>query len=269
MQFDVSHASYSYPGSSREVLTDINFSFDCRGILSILGRNGAGKTTLLKCMLGLRRWKSGASLIDGTDIRTVPARTFWQRVGYVPQAKPASFIYSVLDMVMLGRSACLGLFAKPSEKDREAAFAALTKTGIAHLADKLTNEISGGEYQLVLIARALAGNPELLVLDEPESNLDFKNQLRVLMVLRELSETLGIGAVINTHFPAHALEISTKTLVLMPDGTHRFGFTHDVLTEETLSESFGVGVKILPVTIPERPDYVCVAAFDAAPERKQ
>lgn len=220
-------------------------------------------------MLGLRRWKSGASLIDGTDIRTVPARTFWQRVGYVPQAKPASFIYSVLDMVMLGRSARLGLFAKPSEKDREAAFAALTKTGIAHLADKLTNEISGGEYQLVLIARALAGNPELLVLDEPESNLDFKNQLRVLMVLRELSETLGIGAVINTHFPAHALEISTKTLVLMPDGTHRFGFTHDVLTEETLSESFGVGVKILPVTIPERPDYVCVAAFDAAPERKQ
>lgn len=113
MQFDVSHASYSYPGSSREVLTDINFSFDCRGILSILGRNGAGKTTLLKCMLGLRRWKSGASLIDGTDIRTVPARTFWQRVGYVPQAKPASFIYSVLDMVMLGRSARLGLFAKP------------------------------------------------------------------------------------------------------------------------------------------------------------
>ena len=172
-------------------------------------------------------------------------------------------------MVMLGRSARLGLFAKPSEKDREAAFAALTKTGIAHLADKLTNEISGGEYQLVLIARALAGNPELLVLDEPESNLDFKNQLRVLTVLRELSETLGIGAVINTHFPAHALEISTKTLVLMPDGTHRFGFTHNVLTEETLSESFGVGVKILPVTIPERPDYVCVAAFDAALERKQ
>ena len=92
MQFDVSHASYSYPGSSREVLTDINYSFDCRGILSILGRNGAGKTTLLKCMLGLRRWKSGASLIDGTDIRTVPARTFWQRR---PSPRVSSTAFSI------------------------------------------------------------------------------------------------------------------------------------------------------------------------------
>ena len=119
-----------------------------------------------------------------------------------------------------------------------------------------------------LIARALAAEPRILVLHEPESNLDFRNQMVVLNVIERLTEQ-GLGAVINTHFPAHALEISTKTLVLMPDGTHRFGFTHDVLTEETLSESFGVGVKILPVTIPERPDYVCVAAFDAAPERKQ
>ena len=137
--------------------------------------------------------------------------------------------------------------------------------GIEHLAKKLTSEISGGEYQLVLIARALAVKPQLLVLDEPESILDFKNQLRVLTVLKHLTDTIGVGAVINTHFPAHALEVSDKTLILMPDGTTRFGATQDTLTEATLSESFGIGVRILAVDLPERPGYACVAAYETSP----
>lgn len=264
MQFEVHHASYGYR-HDRRVLSDINFSFDCRGILSILGRNGAGKTTLLKNMLGLLKWDEGYSALDGTDIRKLSERELWSKIGYVPQAKPANFVYSVEDTVLLGRSARLGLFAHPQQADRAIAHEAMALVGIEHLAKKLTSEISGGEYQLVLIARALAVKPQLLVLDEPESNLDFKNQLRVLTVLKHLTDTIGVGAVINTHFPAHALEVSDKTLILMPDGTTRFGATQDTLTEATLSESFGIGVRILAVDLPERPGYACVAAYETPP----
>ena len=260
MEFQVHHASYGYP-NGRRVLSDIHFSFDCRGILAVLGRNGAGKTTLLKNMLGLLKWSEGYSAVDGVDIRRMAERDLWSRIGYVPQAKPANFVYSVEETVLLGRNARLGLFARPRREDRLAAQEAMQLVGIEHLAGKLTNEISGGEYQLVLIARALAVKPQLLVLDEPESNLDFKNQLRVLTVLQHLTRTIGVGAVINTHFPAHALEISDKALLLMQDGTTRFGDTKRVLTEENLSASFGVGVRILPVHLPERPDYACVAAY--------
>ncbi len=266
MRFEVRHASYGYR-RERRVLSDINFSFDCRGILAILGRNGAGKTTLLKNMLGLLKWDEGASLVDGVDIRQIPERDLWSKIGYVPQAKPANFVYSVEDTVLLGRSARLGLFAHPGKADREIAQEVMALVGIEHLARKLTSEISGGEYQLVLIARALAVKPRLLVLDEPESNLDFKNQLRILKVLRHLTDTLGVGAIINTHFPAHALEVSSETLILMPDGTTRFGDTKTTLTEAALSESFGIGVRILDVQLPERPGYACVAAYEPANSR--
>ena len=261
MRFEVHHASYGY-SRDRRILNDINFTFETRGILAILGRNGAGKTTLLKNMLGLLKWSEGNSAIDSTDIRRIAARDFWSRVGYVPQAKPTNFPNTVEDTVLLGRNARLGFFAHPTEADRDIAHEAMKLVGIDHLSEKLTCEISGGEYQLVLIARALAVKPELLVLDEPESNLDFKNQLQVLKVLKRLTETTGVGAMINTHFPAHALEISDKALILMPDGTTRFGNTKETMTEDALSASFGIGVKILDVALPQRPGYACVAAYD-------
>lgn len=259
MQFEVSHGSFSYP-SGREVLKDISFSFDCRGVMSVLGANGAGKTTLLKCMLGLRRWTSGRTLVDGNDLRSVPPREFWGRVGYVPQAKLTNFVLRTEEMVVLGRSPRLSVFSKPGRADWEKAREAMETAGIGKLWGKLCDRISGGEYQLVLIARALCGEPELLVLDEPESNLDFRNQLRVLQVLQRLSSEKGIGAIINTHFPAHALEVSEKSLVLMPDGEPVWGPTREVLTEANLTRSFGVPVRILPADVPGRPGYACVAA---------
>lgn len=269
MRFEVDHGSFTYQEASRQVLEDISFSFDCHGVLAILGRNGAGKTTLLRSMLGLQKWQKGATKIDGRDLRTISVRELWTRIAYVPQARPANFIFTVEDTVLLGRSARLGLFAHPGEKDREAAERAMRETGILPLAKKLTSEISGGEYQLVLIARALAVEPELIVLDEPESNLDFKNQLRVLEVLRDLTVEKGIGAIINTHFPAHALEISAQALLLMPDGSTRFGPTPEILTEENLSASFNVGVRILPVNLPERPHYACVAAYEKSADQNK
>lgn len=262
MKFEVQNGGFSY-GGGRQVLRGVNFSFEEPGILSVLGANGAGKTTLMKCMLGLLPWTEGGSFLDGVDIRKMRHRAFWKRVGYVPQAKLPGFVYTVREMVVLGRNAHLGELAQPGNKDWEIVERCLETVGIAHLGDKLCNEISGGEYQLVLIARALASEPELLVLDEPESNLDFKNQQVVLRVLRRLCEKEKLSAIINTHFPEHAVDISRKSLLLMPDGSTLYGDTGDIIREDRLEAAFGIPVRIRKVQLPER-EYTCVMAVDPA-----
>ena len=234
MELAVSHGFFRY-ADDHPVLQDIDFSLDCSSILSILGRNGAGKTTLLKCLLGFERWNSGATLIDGVDIRNMATRTFWSRIGYVAQAKNTTLSFTVQDMVVLGRSVRLGAFAKPGKKDWQKVQESLELVGIAHLAQARCDQISGGQYQLALVARALAGDPQLLVLDEPESNLDYKNQLQVLKVLHQLKTELGIGAVINTHFPSHAIELSDSALIMMPDCKTIFGSAKKVINEENLA----------------------------------
>lgn len=258
MRFEVSHASFSY-GPGRDILQDVNFAFDCRGVMSVLGPNGAGKSTLMKCMLGLLPWTHGATKIDGRDIRSIPPRTLFSRIGYVPQAKPGNFVYSVRDLVLMGRSARLGLFSQPGKADQRAADAAMDRVGILGIAGELCNEISGGQYQLALIARALCSEPELLVLDEPESNLDFANQLKILCVIRELTQNEGIGAVMITHFPEHAIELSSRALLMQKNAAPLYGPAEEILTEENLSESYGVTVRILPVDESPRP---CVVAIE-------
>ena len=126
-------------------LCDINFSIGEPDVLCILGANGAGKTTLMKCMLGLRRWSRGASYLDGTDIRRLRAKEFWRRVCYVPQAKLSSFVYTVREMVLLGRGAHMSELAMPKEHDERVAGEALSRAGIAHKRDKLCSRRSGGE----------------------------------------------------------------------------------------------------------------------------
>ena len=238
-------------------LCDINFSIGEPDVLCILGANGAGKTTLMKCMLGLRRWSRGVSYLDGTDIRRLRAKEFWRRVGYVPQAKLSSFVYTVREMVLLGRGAHMSELAMPKEHDERVAGEALALAGIAHLRDKLCSRISGGEYQLVLIARALAAEPSLLELDEPESNLDFKNQKRVLSTISTLCKERGIAAVINTHYPEHAMDISQRALLLMPDKSAIFGGTANVLTEENLRRAFEIPVHIHRFKVGRR-DYTSI-----------
>ena len=260
MLFEVQDGSFSYP-NGRQILRDINFQFESESIMSVLGANGAGKTTLLRCMLGLQKWQHGKTLIDGVDAKDIPNKVFWSNIGYVPQAKMPSFVYTVADMVVLGRSSHMGDFARPSRHDWQLVHQTLETVGIAHLANKLCNEISGGEYQLALVARALVSEPKMLVLDEPESNLDFRNQVRILNVLRDLSVNHGIGSIVNTHFPAHALEISNHSLLMLNDNRSCFGPTKQVITESNLSESFGVPVRIIDLGLDKRPNYSCVVAI--------
>lgn len=242
MTFEVRNGSFGY--KSKTILNDINFTVNDGEVMSILGSNGVGKTTLLKCMMGLLKWNSGTSYIDGKNISEYKSREFWQKIAYVPQAKGAAFGYSAIDMVTLGRSAHLGTFSQPKAEDREAAEQAMKDMGITYLRDKLCTEMSGGELQMVLIARALTISPSMLVLDEPESNLDFKNQLIILETIRDLSKKRGISAVVNTHYPEHALKISDKALILNRDGTNIFGDASGIINEENMKRSFSVQVFI-------------------------
>lgn len=260
MSLEVIHGGYAWPGRE-PVLTGVNFRFDGTGVMSILGPNGAGKTTLLRCMLGLLKFTEGEATLDGRPVSNWKPRDFWRTIGYVPQAKLPGFASMTLaDIVVLGRSAHIGPFSLPSDADWEVVDRVMTEVGIEHLAGRLCSEVSGGQFQLALIARALAAEPRILVLDEPESNLDFRNQMVVLNVIERLTEQ-GLGAVINTHFPAHALEISTKTLLVPRHRPPIFGDTRDVMTEDLLSDVFDVRVRIRELDFPER-RYTCVAAVE-------
>ena len=237
--------------SDKTIFTDVNFSVSSGEILSILGPNGAGKTTLLRCITGMLRWKTGRSLLDGEDIRTMPERKLWRRMAYVPQAKTASSAYTCFETVLLGRSSHLGAFSTPKKEDLEKAKEVMELLGIFHLAEQKCSAISGGELQMVLIARALAAEPEILILDEPESNLDFKNQLIVLDTMTRLAQN-GMACIFNTHYPEHALQRSHKALLLSRGGAYIFGDTADVVTEEHIQNAFGVQAVIGEVETPEK-----------------
>lgn len=256
MRFEVKNGGFGY-FRGECILQNVNFSMDKPEVMSVLGANGAGKTTLLKCMLGLLEWKTGGTYIDGVNIKEIPYHQLWQKIGYVPQAKASAFAYHAEDMVLLGRNAHLGTFGQPKQEDRDKAMACMEEIGIGYLKGKLCSRISGGEMQMVLIARALAADPSILVLDEPESNLDFRNQLIVLETIERLCREKGISAIVNTHYPEHALSISHKALLLTNRGDTIFGPAKEVLSEEHLDEAFGVEVKLYPLKHRDR-TYTCV-----------
>ena len=242
MNLTVKNGSFFYTKGT-PIFNDINFSVDSGDILAILGPNGAGKTTMLRCITGMLKWKSGESLLDGEAIHTMPMRKLWSKMAYVPQAKSVSSAYTVLETVLLGRSSHMNAFAAPKADDIEKAEYALDLLGISHLTDKKCTAISGGELQMVLIARALASEPQVLILDEPESNLDFKNQLVVLNAMTKLS-MCGMTCIFNTHYPAHALQRANKSLILSRGGKYIFGSTASVVTEENIRNTFGVDAVI-------------------------
>lgn len=242
MKFEVINGNFGY--GSAAILHDVSFSLEGNQVLAVLGPNGVGKTTLLKCMMGLLKWNRGETRIDGLAMDTMSHSRIWKRIAYVPQSKGISLSYTALEMVLMGRSARLGLFAQPSREDTAIAEKAMEEVGITFLKDKQCSQMSGGELQMVLIARALCTQPEMLILDEPESNLDFKNQLVILDIVKQLSRERGIAAIINTHYPAHALKIADRALILNRDGSSFYGEAGETITEENMKTAFSVEVKI-------------------------
>ena len=238
----VENGSFAYRGGP-QILDNINFEVNAGEILAVLGPNGAGKTTLLRCMMDMLRWDSGRSLLDGEDIHSMPARKLWSRMAYVPQAKSAASSYTAFQTVLLGRSSRIGTFSSPSAEDMEKAEAVMRQLGILDLADKQCYAVSGGELQMVLIARAMASEPDILWLDEPEANLDVSNQLVVLDTISTLAAD-GVACVFNTHYPAHALQRAHRSLILNKGGGCISGSTPEIVTEDNIRRAFGVNAVI-------------------------
>lgn len=248
MNLTVKNGSFFYKKDT-PIFNNINFSVDAGEILAILGPNGAGKTTMLRCITGMLKWRGGESLLDGNAISAMNPRKLWSSMAYVPQAKSASSAYTAFETVLLGRSSHLNAFSAPKEADLQKAKEVMELLGIYHLADKKCTAISGGELQMVLIAKALASDPKVLILDEPESNLDFKNQLIVLDAMTKLAET-GMTCIFNTHYPAHALQRAHKSLILSRGGDYVFGPTSAVVTRENIRKAFGVEAVIGEIETP-------------------
>ena len=249
MSLEVNAGTFSYD-KEHPVLMDITFSAQPGEVVAILGPNGAGKTTLLKCILGFLPWESGYTSLEGKKIREWKRNDLWKYISYVPQAREPAFSYRTEDMILLGRSPYLGNFSVPGKKDLEIVEQVMETAGISHLAGKNCSEISGGELQLVLIARALAAQPKLMILDEPESGLDFRNQLVVLDTVSRLAQE-GMACVFNTHYPEHALQRADKSLILSKGGSCVFGPTGKVITEENIRNAFGVNAMIGEIETPE------------------
>ena len=241
----VEDLSYGYPG--RTVGRDIGFAVGTGEVLCVLGRNGEGKSTLFRTILGLLPPHAGVVQVDGEPISGWSPRRRAQAFGYVPQNSSGAFPFTVADLVLMGRTAHRGVFAAPSGADRRAADEAIAALGIEHLAQREWLRVSGGERQLALVARALAQEPLILVLDEPTASLDFGNQVRVLDAVRSLAEQRGLSVLLSTHHPEQAFACADRVAVLAGGALLRIGAPADVITPETLRACYSVDVAVLPV----------------------
>ena len=242
MPIEVKNLSFSY--GDRPVLHDISFSVGKGEFLSILGPNGVGKSTLFRCLLGLLSGYEGQVLVDGVDARRFSPREAAKHIAYIPQSSRSVFNYSVFDIVLMGRTSGLSTFRSPGKKDRELCQWALEKVGIPHLQDRCYHRLSGGEQQLVLIARALVQKAPILMLDEPTANLDFGNQLLVLEQAKSLARE-GYTVIQTTHHPEQSYMYSDRILALRKGRVLTEGTPKAVLTEETIRALYGVDVQVV------------------------
>ena len=213
-------------------------------VLALLGPNGGGKTTLLKTLLGILRPLAGEAQIDGRSLARYSTRERARRIAYVPQVHVPSFAFPVESVVLMGRTAHGSLFSRPSAHDRQVAAAVLARFGISGLAGRPYTMISGGERQLVLLARALAQEPQFIVLDEPTASLDFGNQGKVLREMRALAAS-GHGVLFTTHDPNHALRAADRAFLLRNGVRVAEGGVREVLTRERLEQLYRAPVERL------------------------
>ena len=234
--------AFGYPG--RRIGQSVSLGVKAGEVLALLGPNGGGKTTLLKTLIGLLKPQGGRVFLEGKQLAEFPVSERARRIGYVPQAHAGAFAFSVRDVVLMGRTAHQGLFASPSEADRALAQAKLGELGITHLADQPYTMISGGERQLVLIARALAQEPRVIVLDEPTASLDFGNQGKVLRQIGDL-KSRGLAVLFTTHDPNHALRYADRVALLAGGTLLAEGPPVEMLTASRLADLYGAEIHTL------------------------
>lgn len=244
----VNNAFFSY--GDKEVFSSLSFNIKNGEIFCIVGPNGCGKTTLLNTILGLLKLKHGDILIDNSNIKDYSPKLLAEKIAYIPQIHQRTFPYKVKEVVLMGRAYNTSIFSSPSKEDMLVAENAMEKAGILNLADKPYTQISGGECQLVMIARALAQQPKIIVMDEPTSHLDFKNELVLLEAAVDLVSRENITIMMATHVPNHAFFFETRhiptTTALMNNGTFEsIGSPQEVLNENNIESIYNINSKVL------------------------
>ncbi len=242
MKIEIENLSFSY--GNRPVLQNVSFSAGEGEFVSLLGPNGVGKSTLFRCLLGLQRGYTGTIRVEGSDVMHLPPREMAHRVAYIPQSNSPTFNYTVLEMVLMGTTHRVRGLSSPRGEEVALAEEALQRIGILRLRDRGYGQLSGGERQMVLIARALAQQAKILVMDEPTSNLDYGNQLRVLMEVKKLSEE-GYTVLVSSHNPQQALLFSDRILALADGTVAADGPPREAVNAALLERLYGIPVRLM------------------------
>ena len=248
--------SFSY--QSKSVLRNIRFRVERGTLCGLLGPNASGKTTLLKCINGVLKPREGQIRVNDKQVRDLSRREIARLMAVVPQQTTVVFGFTAMQMVVMGRTARLGMLKLPSRQDYRDARTRLDELGVADLAERPFNELSGGERQLVLIARALFQDPQILLLDEPTSHLDFKNQFMIMDVVREMTEAKRLATVVSLHDPNLAVRYCRQMVMLKDGRIYQEGSRETVFETDTLEAVYGMKVIVentsrgASVVIPER-----------------
>ena len=253
MTAEVSLTNGFFSYDDRQIFSGINLAVSRGEVFCVLGANGCGKTTLLRCLSGDLRLQQGNVYLGKDNLNSMKTEAVARRIGFVFQEHSALFPYSVLEVVRMGRAPHLGLFATPSHHDTDIAEEKLNLLGMFHLRDKPYTQISGGERQLVLIARTLAQEPSVILMDEPTSHLDYRNQTIVLRIVNRLAEN-GLGIIMTSHLPDHALLYSSRVALMKSGNFLMVGKPTNVMTEESLREIYGIEVRMVRVSDPDGKD---------------
>lgn len=243
---EVKNATFAYE-NSENIFEGVNLTVDKGDVICILGSNGCGKTTLMKCMNRLHELKDGAVYINGENIKTMDQRTVARNIGYIPQGHVSTFAFSVFDVVLMGRTPHLDYLDSPGKEDKLITEEALKKFGIYHLKNKPYTSLSGGEQQLVFFARVITQQPQILLLDEPTSHLDFGNQLKTLKIISKLSQE-GIAIVMTSHYPDHAFISANKVALMKDQGFLGIDTPNNIITTENMESVYGIHVEIMEIS---------------------
>lgn len=252
---NIVNGCFSY--QEKRVFNNISIQVEKGEIFCLLGPNGCGKTTLIDCIIGYHSLQAGKIMVEERDSSSFRPGELAQHIAYVPQTHDRTFPYRVIDIVQMGRTAYSGRFSAPSREDRQIARAALEMVGLSHVRHQPYTLLSGGEAQLVMIARALAQQTSVIIMDEPTAHLDFKNEMLVLETIMDLVKNKRLTVIMATHFPNHAFYfenygISTRVGLMYEQNLLAVGSPSEVLNEENMIKIYNVDTRLVTFQLNEK-----------------
>lgn len=245
---EIRNLSFSYKKDLPKVLDDINFTMNEGHLIAVLGPNGAGKSTLFKCILGFMKNYDGEIYLNGKDIRSLNRKEMAKIVAYIPQSETPVYNYTVLESIMMGTTGMLSPLQSPGKEQENIAKEAMRYLDIEYLEQRGINEISGGERQLALLARAMAQKAKILIMDEPTANLDYGNQQHVMNHVKKMAQN-GYTILLSTHNPEHALQYASHVLAIKDHHVLADGDAQTTLNEELIEKIYGLKVSIIEVEV--------------------